>query len=33
MIADCDDPRMGELLVRWEEFHEQGQSLSADELY
>jgi hypothetical protein len=32
MIADADDPRLDELLLRWEELHEQGQSLSADEL-
>ena len=30
--ADADDPRLDELLLRWEELHEQGQSLSADEL-
>jgi eukaryotic-like serine/threonine-protein kinase len=32
MIADANDPRLDELLLRWEELHDQGQSLSADEL-
>ncbi len=34
MIAntDGDDPRLDELLLRWEELHEQGQSLSAEKL-
>ncbi len=34
MIAktDGEDPRLDELLLRWEELREQGQSLSAEEL-
>jgi hypothetical protein len=30
--TDGDDPRLAELLLRWEELHEQGQSVSPDEL-
>jgi serine/threonine protein kinase len=30
--TDGDDPRLNELLLRWEELREQGQSLSAEEL-
>ena len=30
--TDGDDPRLADLLLRWEELHEQGQSLSAEEL-
>ncbi len=34
MIAntDGDDPRLAELLLRWEELHDEGRSISADEL-
>jgi len=36
MFADTDghtaDPRLDDLLLRWEELHDRGQSLSADEL-
>jgi serine/threonine-protein kinase len=30
--TEGDDPRLVELLLRWEELHDQGQSLSAEEL-
>ncbi len=32
MLAPTDDPRLAELLLRWEELHDQGQSLSVEEL-
>jgi serine/threonine protein kinase len=32
VIAHTDDPRLDELLLRWEELREQGQSFSAEEL-
>lgn len=28
--TDGDDPRLADRLLRWEELHEQGQSLSAE---